>query len=263
MTVEKPPTLERFGRNATPISIYGTVSSSDTPRSDRVVEDGDRRQVRRRDSVATSSSSSDRKHRRADSRRSSTQSGKRPGLARAHTSHGAIPRRMTTQEAVDFHRQSVSLFQSLPQGPYSAPSSPKRENVIPFTTVLNFGTNMPYSRSPPITTTRLEYPDQEEEEEEELYEPVPPTIIHWTSPDTRRQQYAEIDRMHSGLRGLWRKVAPRWLCPRVPAKFYDEKNGDDSCSVRRHRLSLPQHSEAGSLKSSSARPTVARNLSCF
>jgi hypothetical protein len=71
-----------------------------------------------------------------------------------------------------------------------------------------------------------------------------PTIIEWTSPSTRRREYEEIDRATSGVRGFWRRVAPRWCQfgnnSRVP--FFEEgKNGKANYegSVRRFRMDLP------------------------
>ncbi|KAL4742323.1 hypothetical protein BDV11DRAFT_181050 [Aspergillus similis] len=76
-----------------------------------------------------------------------------------------------------------------------------------------------------------------------------PTIIEWTSPSTRRREYKEIDRASSGVRGLWRRVAPRWCQfgdKRVP--FFEEgKNGKANYegSVRRFRMDLPDELEPG------------------
>ncbi|KAL4910189.1 hypothetical protein BDW74DRAFT_144605 [Aspergillus multicolor] len=70
-----------------------------------------------------------------------------------------------------------------------------------------------------------------------------PTIIEWTSPSTRRREYEKIDRASSGVRGLWRKVAPRWCQfgdKRVPF-FEESKDGKANYegSVRRFRMDLP------------------------
>ncbi|RDW90481.1 uncharacterized protein DSM5745_02256 [Aspergillus mulundensis] len=70
-----------------------------------------------------------------------------------------------------------------------------------------------------------------------------PTVIEWTSPSTRRREYEKIDRASSGVRGLWRRVAPRWCQfgdKRVP--FFEEgKDGKANYegSVRRFRMDLP------------------------
>ncbi|KAL4923251.1 uncharacterized protein BDV17DRAFT_248213 [Aspergillus undulatus] len=74
-----------------------------------------------------------------------------------------------------------------------------------------------------------------------------PTIIEWTSPSTRRREYKEIDRASSGVRGFWRRVAPRWCQfgnSRVP--FYVEREDGKANyegSVRRFRMDLPDEPE--------------------
>ncbi|KAF4186142.1 hypothetical protein CNMCM8927_003200 [Aspergillus lentulus] len=72
---------------------------------------------------------------------------------------------------------------------------------------------------------------------------VTSTVIDWTSPSTRRREYKKIDRASTGVRGFWRRVAPRW-CQfgdnRMP--FFEEgKNGKGNYegSVRRFRMDLP------------------------
>lgn len=82
--------------------------------------------------------------------------------------------------------------------------------------------------------------------------PTSTTVIDWTSPSTRKREYAKIDRANRGLRGLWRRVAPKWCQPddhRTP--FFEEgKNGKANYegSVRRFRMDIPDEdpsSEAG------------------
>lgn len=73
------------------------------------------------------------------------------------------------------------------------------------------------------------------------------TVIDWTSPSTRRREYAKIDRASRGVRGLWRKVAPRWCQfgnDRMPF-FEPDKNGKGNYegSVRRFRMDLPDEPE--------------------
>ncbi len=60
------------------------------------------------------------------------------------------------------------------------------------------------------------------------------TTMHWTSPSTRQREYERIDRANSGLRGLFRKVAPR--CVSGPSEKFYEKDQSDTGSVRRYRL---------------------------
>ena len=74
-------------------------------------------------------------------------------------------------------------------------------------------------------------------------QPSTTTVIDWTSASTRRREYAKIDRSSRGVRGLWRKVAPRWCQfgnDRMP--FFDPgKNpkANYEGSVRRFRMDLP------------------------
>jgi hypothetical protein len=68
--------------------------------------------------------------------------------------------------------------------------------------------------------------------------PIPATIIDWTHPNTRRREYEKIDRDHSGVRGLWKKVTPQWCQGkggRIPFYTGDEKDSDGG-SVRRYRI---------------------------
>ncbi|KAL3439517.1 hypothetical protein BDV09DRAFT_157575 [Aspergillus tetrazonus] len=84
-----------------------------------------------------------------------------------------------------------------------------------------------------------------------------PTIIEWTSPSTRRREYKEIDRASSGVRGLWRRVAPRWCQfgdKRVPF-LEEDKDGKANYegSVRRFRMDLPDELESGEYRNQGRR----------
>ncbi len=91
--------------------------------------------------------------------------------------------------------------------------------------------------------TRVRAADGGNEEPLPQYENhVPATIIDWTLPSTRRLEYREIDKSCQGVRGLWRRLAPRWCRRNSRLRFFD---GDDSDagSVRRYRLDLPVEDE--------------------
>jgi hypothetical protein len=64
------------------------------------------------------------------------------------------------------------------------------------------------------------------------------TVMLWTSDETRRREYEAIDRRSKGLRGLWNRLIPRFARSATKSRFYDEKDGSDAGSVRRHRLVL-------------------------
>lgn len=69
---------------------------------------------------------------------------------------------------------------------------------------------------------------------------IPATVMEWTSPTTRRQEYEKIDRSSRGVRGFWRRVAPRWCQgsdSRTP--FFEEGRTSREGSVRRFRMDLP------------------------
>lgn len=76
---------------------------------------------------------------------------------------------------------------------------------------------------------------------------VPATVMEWTSPSTRRREYEKIDRAGRGVRGLWRRVAPRWCQTedtRTP--FFEEGKTTREGSIRRFRMDLPDEEEIGS-----------------
>lgn len=58
--------------------------------------------------------------------------------------------------------------------------------------------------------------------------------MHWTSPSTRRRDYARIDKANSGIRGFFRRVVPR--CVSGPQEKFYEKDQSDAGSVRRYRI---------------------------
>ncbi|KAJ5788191.1 hypothetical protein N7457_003181 [Penicillium paradoxum] len=73
---------------------------------------------------------------------------------------------------------------------------------------------------------------------------VPATVMEWTSPDTRRREYEKIDRASRGMRGLWRRVAPRCFQTRNSrTPFFEEGKPDREGSVRRFRMDLPEDEE--------------------
>ncbi|PYH85463.1 hypothetical protein BO82DRAFT_389555 [Aspergillus uvarum CBS 121591] len=69
------------------------------------------------------------------------------------------------------------------------------------------------------------------------------TVIDWTSPSTRRREYEKIDKASSGMRGFWRRVAPKWCQSRARRMpFFEEKDGKGNYegSVRRFRMDIPE-----------------------
>jgi len=79
------------------------------------------------------------------------------------------------------------------------------------------------------------------EKPEEHYVP-PPVTTYWTSTETRREEYAQIDKANKGMRGLLRKMFPKLTRGTSQSRFFNaEKDISDADSVRRYRLDLDDH----------------------
>jgi len=68
---------------------------------------------------------------------------------------------------------------------------------------------------------------------------IPATVMEWTSDTTRRREYEKIDRASRGVRGLWRRVAPRWCHRDSRTPFFEEGKTTREGSVRRFRMDIP------------------------
>jgi hypothetical protein len=68
---------------------------------------------------------------------------------------------------------------------------------------------------------------------------IPATVMEWTSDTTRRREYEKIDRSTRGVRGLWRRVAPRWCHRDSRTPFFEEGKINREGSVRRFRMDIP------------------------
>lgn len=174
------------------------------------------------------------------------------------------------QDAIDLYRESCQIFQS-----FSAPNSSRNScstlGLYPYTTDTSPRQPLHQNRSQPSSirswpcdnkSTRfprgsnlinqpLKIPPFSPEEDEELLteeinhnvkEPPPATILTWTSDESRKAEYERIDRSHSGLRGLWKRVTPKCChSQRSRRAFYTGKCDGDS--VRRFRVDVPDERE--------------------
>ncbi|KAL4874622.1 hypothetical protein BJY04DRAFT_203547 [Aspergillus karnatakaensis] len=192
-------------------------------------------------------------HSRGHSRQSSPFSHRRTNTTTSLTP--SVPdTTMRHENLLALHRESCRLFQdpnvskspSPPQTPHTRPirtfsdlSSP------PVTPILEQQHSTLYQT--PSDASNQTVPVQHVEVEVTTNEQTKPTIIEWTSPSTRRREYEAIDRASSGVRGFWRRVAPRWCQfgdSRLP--FFEEgKDGKANYegSVRRFRMDLPDEPE--------------------
>ncbi|KAL4789944.1 hypothetical protein BDV19DRAFT_373231 [Aspergillus venezuelensis] len=160
------------------------------------------------------------------------------------------------ENLIALHRESCRLFEQ-PASTRQLPTPPQSPRVRPFpnlstppesplleqssSSTLRPSTNSSHQEHITIKHAEVEVSSTPEIEE------THPTIIEWISPSTRRREYKEIDRASSGVRGFWRKVAPRWCQfgdSRIP--FYVEREDGKANyegSVRRFRMDLPDEPE--------------------
>ena len=136
---------------------------------------------------------------------------------------------------------SSSLSDTL-TGWYSYP------DIVPL---ISESTSMLAHNSSPIPDTADAFPflDMSCEKDHAPYHPPQP-VIDWTSPATRRREYEEIDRSRRGIRGIWRKMSPRWCQRNRRLSFHNEQDGSDGGSVRRYRVPIPdeENGEISALK---------------
>jgi hypothetical protein len=86
-------------------------------------------------------------------------------------------------------------------------------------------------------------------EVDQQYQSMAATVIDWTSPATRKREYEKIDRSTRGIRGLWRKLAPKCIQPAggMTPFFEEGKDGKGNYegSVRRFRMDIPDEIDDG------------------
>ncbi|KAK8152133.1 hypothetical protein BKA80DRAFT_258405 [Phyllosticta citrichinensis] len=216
------------------------------------------------------------KHSRSSRESSATH--RRPSLS--INRYRSAPDRVFTRQDIDevlaLHTRSCHLFQSFSVPP-SAPQSPGLSSIGSRYSIdiprVNIDATAPgqLSRTSPqqsITPELASYrsapspatstfsrqsgapspillpvdPEDGDYQQEPSTPTIPATTMHWTSPSTRRREYAEIDRSTRGLRGLVRRLTPKCFSTRHLQPFYDEKaarSDDDTASVRRYRIDLP------------------------
>ncbi|PYI28272.1 hypothetical protein BP00DRAFT_459597 [Aspergillus indologenus CBS 114.80] len=219
---------------------------------------------------SSSSSSSTSRHRKSSlrSRHSSSHYSQHRRTATAVSITPITDQTTRREDLLALHRESCRLFQQQPQEEQQqtppltprnqrSPSTSTRSNVT--TTLSNTNTNTntntktrngdkysPISihevHKTPVRASTLPVWDYTDE--------VPTTtpkttvtVIDWTSPSTRRREYEKIDKASSGMRGFWRRVAPKWCQSRARRMpFFEEKDGKGNYegSVRRFRMDLPE-----------------------
>lgn len=155
-----------------------------------------------------------------------------PGITRSVTT---VYDRTRVEDPFELHQRSKQIFQlfEAPQDNQSSTGQKGRRHLAS-------------PSLPELSRMRGagERADLEEVPRPPQYENhVPATIIDWTLPSTRRDEYREIEKSCKGIRGLWRRLAPQWCQRNSRLNFFDGDNVDDVGSVRRYRLDLPPAEE--------------------
>ncbi|KAI9927616.1 hypothetical protein ASPWEDRAFT_176098 [Aspergillus wentii DTO 134E9] len=220
------------------------------------------------------------------SRRSSLHSHRRATSSLTPSISSRNPPETKRETLLALHRESCRLFQDNESTKWRnadirTPSSPASTAMHSYFPPMSDYRSASEVSSPPGSPMRPLSDQLEHSSEDESHSPpqptsqtisgagdgsskqTPATVIDWTSPSTRRREYEKIDRASRGVRGLWRRVAPRWCRPgdkRTP--FFEEgENGKGNYegSVRRFRMDLPDETETKPIKSQSRRGTDLRN----
>lgn len=164
---------------------------------------------------------------------SSTYTSRREGRSSSETGHSlsSPPSPVVSSQSshrFDFdHRNSISSIMTPGSGSGSGP--------VP----VSFNAR---DRSNTLPNKTPEYESFQNPSASSIHVHVPATVTEWTSPSSRRAEYEKIDRAGRGVRGLWRRVAPRWCQSRdARTPFFEEgiTSSSREGSVRRFRMDLP------------------------
>lgn len=171
--------------------------------------------------------------------------GSSPGrerLRRCATSPSAHLHQTNIEEALALHERSRQILATATvPSPYQSITSiaPKAPSIYRSQTTVDctYGRRQDQFSRSYTSTSIAPLPVQQEATP---YVPVPTTTTYWTTTESRRQEYAKIDKANKGFRGVWKKMIPRFARATNDSKFFDEKDDSDVCSVRRYRLDLDE-----------------------
>lgn len=171
------------------------------------------------------------------SRKSSVTSHNQKASAAACQSLSAGHGRPCSEKALALHRRSVQLFPPFRTSLEPPPTFDldSRRHTSPTITSISSGLHHHLTTRPPFIDEPA--PESLRDGPYQYENFVPASSIDWTHPSTREREYRKIERSYRGLRGLWRRLAPRW-CHRKSShlNFFREDDMDDAGSVRRYRL---------------------------
>ncbi|KAJ9243534.1 hypothetical protein DTO271D3_5631 [Paecilomyces variotii] len=161
------------------------------------------------------------------------------------------PPRANTAPAHDFAR-SMPEWISIPSPSAPSPVKSRRYPPSALEAASEHASDSERSDADSVLVNSVGRQSKTYSEYERPHKPTPATVIDWTSPSTRKREYEKIDRSTRGVRGLWRRFAPRWCqsgSKRTP--FYEVgKHGKPNYegSVRRFRLDVPDEEPFGDME---------------
>jgi hypothetical protein len=209
----------------------------------------------RRDSAISNSSKEHR--RRPKTARQSSKSSLKPGRETSLADVGSSPTRQrprrsatsppgqipTTniEEALALHERSRQILaMATVSTPYQSSVSVAPSPPIYYRSQTAIGSTHGRQFDPSGRFCAVSVEPLHVEEPNDHYIPVPATTTYWTSTETRRQEYAKIDKANKGLRGMFKKMIPKFARTTSNSRFFDERDDSDVCSVRRYRLDLDE-----------------------
>jgi len=182
----------------------------------------------------------------------SDESTRPPRLGRVISFSRVPPPRNNIEQALALHERSCRIFppSSIPPTPILSPAYD--DPTLSFLSRSKSSPQVPtHSQSrprPPLRTVTAPLESgmkSSSSVDDALAEAdfVPATIMHWTSDETRRKEYAKIDLASKGFRGLLNRLFPRLTNKSKRSRFYDEKDGSRAGSIRRYRLDFDNDDE--------------------
>ncbi|KAI4150356.1 MAG: hypothetical protein LQ340_004132 [Diploschistes diacapsis] len=177
---------------------------------------------------------------RPTSRQADSTTGRPTGISRAVTIHSAPD----AKDLYALHQRAKAIMTALENTDACASSDATSPPVPNIATWSNFGSQTSlfqttFSGRTAVPLTRRASASSSDSVRTPLFSPA--ETIDWTDPTTRRRTYEKHDRNARGLRGVVKKITPRWLRGNV-VEFYG--GGSDIGSVRRYRLDVEQDTGA-------------------
>lgn len=137
------------------------------------------------------------------------------------------------------HKRSMQLFPS-PNAVSNDPSPARINLQRSFTSPSMSFTSHSFSKDTEDIRT---LPEEDPVLSQQYTNYVPAANTDWMLPSTRLREYKKIDRSCRGVRGLWRRLGPRWCRRNSRLSFFEDDNSDNG-SVRRYRLDLSENPNA-------------------